>query len=99
MIKYEDLVRALKISYGAYGHQIHIQGYDAIHYTHEIFTERGKALTFEEYQYTWGGQAITEERFRIYLDEFDDNLTDEQIIQRFIELIEERGPYLLRERK
>ena len=110
MKTYEDFQRAFKVrhSSGGYGPWdfVTVPGYEEIRFDgfYKSFNEKTKkfdipALAVTKYLYTWGGQAEYEEVFRITGEEFDDNLTDEEMQQRLIELLKVKGPYMLKEKK
>lgn len=56
-------------------------------------------MHIEEPTYHWGGLLQYNIVLTIRDDDFDDNLTDEQMIEKFIELVKERKPYLLKRKE
>lgn len=97
----KDLIRALNITNDtrAGKYYVDIPGY--YRFTFErcgwyLNKETGKYDNYHIYVtnklYTWGGQDVCEVLYEICATDFADDLTDEQIRERFIELMEERYP-------
>lgn len=110
MKTYEDFKRAFSVrhSSGGYGPWdfVTVPGYEEIRF--DGFYERRDPNTGEytlpclvvtEYQYTWGGQAVYDEILSISGEEFADDLTDEQMQLRLIEILKEKRPCMLKEKK
>ena len=94
----EDFKRAFKIRwfYVEPCYRAHIPGYETICF-HQLWNIDGKPhLYYSEYAYSWGGCSYYDDIFVITSDDFDDNMTDEEMQQRLIEIVREKKPELVK---